>query len=188
MNKQKKQLLLLILVLVLALIAFVLVSKMPDEEEIEETVSFTVTDLDTEAVNKLTFTNGTGTYTLTKAEDIWSYEGDKTLDMDEDAVQSMIDKVASITSENCIEKVEDLSLYGLDEPEITILVSDGTTSYTLFIGDYNDMTYTQYLCLENDMETVYTTTSYNISAFKNGIDDLIVVEEDTETATTEVQE
>lgn len=188
MNKQKKRLLLLVLILVLAIVAFIMVSKMPEEEAAEETVTYTVTDLDAEAVNKLTFTNETGTYTFTKADDVWSYEGDKTLDIDEDAVQTMISKVASLTSENCMEQVEDLSLYGLDEPEITILVSDGITSYTLFIGDYNNVTYTQYLCLENDMETVYTTTSYQISSFKNGIDELIVVEEETETATTEVQE
>lgn len=188
MNKQKKQLLLLILVLLLAIVAFVVVSKMPSEEEVEETVSYTITDLEAETVNKLTFTNATGTYTLTKTDDVWSYEGDKILDIDEDAVQDMVNKVASLTSENCIEQVEDLSQYGLDEPEITILVSDGTTSYTLFIGDYNDMTNTQYLCLESDQETVYTTTSYNISSFENGIDELIVVEEETETSTTQAEE
>ena len=37
------------------------------------------------------------------------------------------------------------------------------------------------------METVYTTTSYQISSFKNGIDDLIVEEEEMETVNTEVQ-
>ena len=188
MNKQKKQLLSLVLILVLAIAVFIMVSKIPEEEAAEETVTYTVTDLDAETVNKLTFTNETGTYTFSKTDDIWNYEGDKALDIDEEAVQTMISKVASLTSENCMEQVEDLALYGLDEPEITILVSDGATSYTLFIGDYNDITYTQYLCLESDMETVYTTTSYQISSFKNGIDDLIVVEEEAETVATEVQE
>lgn len=180
MNKQKKQLLLLILVLILAIVAFVVVLKMPSDEEVEESATFTITDLDAEAVNKLTFTNATGTYTFTKKDDVWCYEGDKTLDIDEAAVQNMVNKVATLTSENCIEQVEDLSLYGLDEPEITILISDGTTSYTLLIGDYNDITYTQYLCLASNQETVYTTTSSNISSFENGIDELIVVEEETE--------
>lgn len=188
MKKQKKQLLILALILVLAIAAFVVVSKIPEEETAEETVTYTVTDLDAEAVNKLTFTNETGTYTFSRTDDIWSYEGDKTLDIDEEEVEKMVNKVAALSSENRMEAVEDLSLYGLDEPEITILVSDGTTSYTLFIGDYNDITYTQYLCLESDMKTVYTTTSYQISAFKKGIDDLIVVEEETENASSEMQE
>ncbi len=187
MNKQKKQMILLILLFVMAVTAFVIVSKMPEEEDSEDVVTYTVTNLEAEAVNKLTFTNETGTYILTKQDGIWSYEGDKTLDLDEEAVQTMVGKVANLTSENCIEQVEDLSLYGLDEPEITILVSDGTDSYTLFIGNYNDVTYTQYLCLESDMETVYTTTSYQISSFKNGIDDLIVDEEEMESVITEVQ-
>ncbi|MBQ6788053.1 MAG: DUF4340 domain-containing protein [Lachnospiraceae bacterium] len=187
MNKQKKQLILLIILFVMAVTAFGIVSKMSEEEESKEAVNYTVTNLEAEAVNKLTFTNETGTYILTKQDGIWSYEGDKTLDLDEEAVQTMVGKVGNLTSENCIEQVEDLALYGLDVPEITILVSDGTDSYTLFIGNYNEVTYTQYLCLESDMETVYTTTSYQISSFKNGIDDLIVEEEEMETVNTEVQ-
>lgn len=181
MNKQKKQLILLILLFVMAVTVFAIVSNMAGEEDSEEVETYIVTNLEAEAVNKLTFTNETGTYILTKQDGIWSYEGDKTLDLDEEAVQTIVGKVANLTSENCMKQIEDLSLYGLDEPEITILVSDGTESYTLFIGDYNDVTYTQYLCLESDMETVYTTTSYQIAPFKSGIDDLIVVEDETGT-------
>ena len=180
MNKQKKQLLLLLLVLIIAIVAFLFVSKMPDEDETEEAVSYTVTDLEAENVSKLVFTNDTGTYTLTKQEDgTWTYEGDKTLDMDETAVESLISKVSALTSEDKIEQVEDVSGYGLDEPAITILVSDGINSYTLLVGDYNDVTYTYYICLENDVETVYTTTSYSISSFQNGIDSLVAEEEET---------
>ena len=153
---------------------------MSDEDETEEAVSYTVTDLEAENVSKLVFTNDTGTYTLTKQEDgTWTYEGDKTLDMDETAVESLISKVSALTSEDKIEQVEDVSGYGLDEPAITILVSDGINSYTLLVGDYNDVTYTYYICLENDVETVYTTTSYSISSFQNGIDSLVAEEEET---------
>lgn len=180
MNKQKKQLLLLLLVLIIAIAAFLFVSKMPDEDETEEAVSYTVTDLEAENVSKLVFTNDTGTYTLTKQEDdTWIYEGDKTLDMDETAVENLISKVSALTYEDKIEQVEDVSGYGLDEPAITILVSDGINSYTLLVGDYNDVTYTYYICLENDVETVYTTTSYSISSFQNGIDSLVAEEEET---------
>ena len=186
MNKQKKQLLLLLLVLILAIVAFLFVSKMPDEDETEEAVSYTVTDLEPENVSKLVFTNDTGTYTLTKQEDgTWIYEGDKTLDMDETAVENLISKVSALTSEDKIEQVKDVSEYGLDEPVVTILVSDGTNSYTMLVGDYNDVTYTYYMCLENDMETVYTMTSYSISSFQSGIDDLIAEEEETTEETSE---
>lgn len=188
MNKQKKQLLLLLFALILVIVAFFLVSNMPEEEETEEAVSYTVTDLNVDNVNKLAFTNSTGTYVLTKQDDIWSYEADKTIDLDETAVSGLAKRVAAISSENRMEQVADLSVYGLDEPEIIILISDGTTSYTLLVGDYNNITYTQYICLEEDMSTVYTTTAYNVSSFESGIDDLIVVEEETETETTQVQE
>ena len=121
MNKQKKQLLLLIFILILAIAAFLLVSQIPSGEEAEETQSYSVTSLDTEKVCKLSFTNDNGTFTLKKQEDSWVYEGDKTLDMDEDAVDNLVSKVAALTSENRIEQVEDSSIYGLDEPIVTIL-------------------------------------------------------------------
>ena len=179
MNKQKKQLLLLLFVLIIAVGAFVLVIQIPSEEE-ETVVSYTVTNLVADNVTKLSYTNENGTYTFTKQDDIWSYEGDKTLDIDEDSINSMVSSIAALTSENCISQVEDASIYGLTEPTMTILVSDGTTSYTVLVGDYNDVTGTQYICLENDMSTVYTTSSYTVSDFEGGIDDLIVEEEETE--------
>lgn len=192
MNKQKKQLLLLLFVLLLAVGAFLLVSRIPGEDEAEEAESYSVTNLDAENVCKLSFMNENGTFTLTKQGDSWVYEGDKALDMDEDAVDNLVNKVAALTSENCMEQVEDASIYGLDEPIVTILVSDGTTSYTLLVGDYNDMTYTYYLCLEDDKGTVYTTTSYNVSSFMDGIDNLIAEEEETESemqvSSEEIQE
>ena len=95
----------------------------------------------------------------------------------------MVGKVASLTSENKIENVEDIAQYGLDAPSLTILVSDGTTSYTILIGDYNETTYTYYMCLESDKSTVYTTNSVTITSFKSNTLEDITAEEETETET-----
>ncbi len=179
MDKQKKQLLLLLPVLIIAIVALVLVLRMPEEEEAEDITTYTVTDLGAENVTKLVFTNETGTFTLTKQEDTWTYEEFPDIDLDEDAVNAMVSQVASLSSENCIEKVTDLIPYGLREPAITILVSDGTTSDTILVGDYNDITATQYICLESDKETIYTTTMETVEPFAYSIDSVIAAEEET---------
>ena len=192
MEKQKKQLIGLAIVLILAVIAFVAVSKIPDEDESsEETVSYEVTNLNTDEVTKLVYTNENGTLTLSKSGDEWTCEEDKSVDIDEDTVNTMVGKVAALTSENKIENVEDISQYGLDNPSITILVSDGTNFNTLLIGDYNTTTYTYYLCLEDDTSTVYTTDSATISSFQNNTIEDITTEPETETeteTTTETEE
>lgn len=183
MIKQKKQLIILCLVLILAIVALVLVFELPTEEEADETQSYPITTLDQETVNKFSFANDGGTYHFTRQDDVWSFDDDKSVDIDETIVERMIGKVTSLSALNCIEDVEDIAQYGFDEPAASIQISDGTTAYTILIGDYNDLTGTYYLCLESDQETVYTTDSYTVSDFlDNSIDTLTVQEEESETA------
>ena len=185
MEKQKKQLIGLLAVLIVAVIAFVVISKLPDGEESEDKETYAVTALDADAVTKLVYTNESGTVSLTKNGSEWICEEDKSVDIDEDTVNNMVSKVASLTSENKLENVTDVSQYGLDDPTLKILISDGSDSYTLFVGDYNETTYTYYLCLESDMSTVYTTQSGTISDFQNNTLAELTAEEETQTAVEE---
>lgn len=183
MEKQKKQLLGLLVILIVAVIAFIVVKNLPQEEETDTTASYEVTNLNADDVTKLVYTNENGTLTLNKDGDNWICDEDRSVDIDEDKVSTMVGKVASLTSENKIENVEDIAQYGLDTPSLTILVSDGTTSYTLLIGDYNETTYTYYMCLESDKSTVYTTNSVTITSFKSNTLEDITAEEKMETET-----
>ena len=183
MEKQKKQLIGLLAILIVAVIAFVVVKKLPKEEEEDTTASYEVTNLNADDVTKLVYTNENGTLTLNKDGDNWSCDEDRSVDIDADKVSTMVGKVATLTSENKIENVEDIAQYGLDTPSLTILVSDGTTSYTILVGDYNETTYTYYVCLESDKSTVYTTQSVTISSFQNNTLEDLTVQEETETAT-----
>lgn len=186
MEKQKKQLIGLLAVLIVAVIAFVVISKLPDGEESEDKENYAVTALDADAVTKLVYTNESGTVSLTKSGSDWVCEEDKGVDIDEDTVNNMVSMVASLTSENKLENVTDVSQYGLDDPTLKILISDGSDSYTLFVGDYNETTYTYYLCLESDMSTVYTTQPGTISDFQNNtLAELTTAEEETQTAVEE---
>ena len=175
MEKQKKQLLGLLVILIVAVIAFIVVKNLP--------ASYEVTNLNADDVTKLVYTNENGTLTLNKDGDNWICDEDRSVDIDADKVSTMVGKVASLTSENKIENVEDIAQYGLDAPSLTILVSDGTTSYTILIGDYNETTYTYYMCLESDKSTVYTTNSVTITSFKSNTLEDITAEEETETET-----
>ena len=169
MEKQKKQLLGLLVILIVAVIAFIVVKNLPQEEETDTTASYEVTNLNADDVTKLVYTNENGTLTLNKDGDNWICDENRSVDIDADKVSTMVGKVASLTSENKIENVEDIAQYGLDAPSLTILVSDGTTSYTILIGNYN--------------ETVYTTNSVTITSFKSNTLEDITAEEETETET-----
>lgn len=185
MEKQKKQLLLLMGVLLLVVVAWFGVSLIPEEDETQETMSYQVSDLEEDAVTKLTYTNEEGTFSFTKEGEEWIYEADKSVDIEESTIENMIGKLASYASENQITEVEDASIYGLNEPQYTILLSDGTTSYTMLVGEYNATTYTYYMCLESDPATVYTVQSSDVVVYGNVLEDLIAEEETTQTEETE---
>jgi hypothetical protein len=181
MEKQKKQLIALLAVLVVAVVVFFGVSKISNDEEEEETITYTVNDIESDNVTRLVFTNSEGTVSLSKSGDEWICEDDKTLDIDEDEVDTLVGKVAGLTSEYKIENVTDLSQYGLDEPSTTIMISDGTNSCTILVGNYNSITSTNYICLESDMTIVYSTDN-GVNTFNKTVDDLIA-EPETETET-----
>jgi len=189
MEKQKKQLLVMAILLLVSVGAYFAVSVISDKKQAEadekDAAQYAVTRLTTEEVTELTFTNADGTVSLTKSDNIWKCDTDPEAEIDGDAVEKLIANVAQLSSENRIENVEDLSLYGLEEPAKTIMISDGDTRYTVLSGDLNAITDTYYICLEEDPKTVYTTAHSTISSFDVSIEDLIVVEEES---TTEAEE
>ena len=109
MEKQKKQLLGLLVILIVSVIAFIVVKNLPQEEETDTTASYEVTNLNADDVTKLVYTNENGTLTLNKDGDNWICDEDRSVDIDADKVSTMVGKVASLTSENKIENVEDIA-------------------------------------------------------------------------------
>jgi hypothetical protein len=188
MEKQKKQLIALLAVLAVAVVAFFGVSRIANADEEEDTTpAYSVNEIEADNVTRLVFTNSNGTVSLTKSGDEWLCEDDKSLDIDEDTVDTLVGKMAGLTSDDKIENVTDLSQYGLDEPVKTIMISDGNDTCTILVGNYNSITSTYYICLETDMTTVYSTDN-RVNTFNKTVDDLIVepeteTETETETAT-----
>ena len=182
MKKQKKQLIILIALLVVMLLALVLVRFLPSGEEEEETVTYDVTTLDSSEVTEMSFTNENGTFSFVKNGEEWKYKEDSSLSIDGDKIDSMIDKVASYSSDNIIENVTDASVYGLENPSITIQLVTAEQTVSLDIGDYNSTAYVYYMCLADNTQTVYTIASSDISSYENTVDDF-VVEEETQSAT-----
>ncbi|MCX4378952.1 MAG: DUF4340 domain-containing protein, partial [Lachnospiraceae bacterium] len=157
MERQKKQLAMLTVILIAAVIILIVLLKYFDKasEDVSEENHFTINNIQADKVIRFAFTNSAGTVSLTKNAQEWIYDNDSSLDMDEDKVTELIQTVAPLDSENRIEEVENLEMYGLAEPALTILVSDGEEVCTMMIGDLNEMTGTYYLCLEGKESVIY---------------------------------
>lgn len=189
MEKQKKQLAVLLLILIAACVVFGLLSSSSkkESETVSEEESFVVNDIEADQATKLIFTNSIGTFSLRKDAEEWVLEEDKTADIDEAQVTKLLETVAPLHSSDRIEEVEDLKLYGLDTPVRTIMVSDGEKNSTILVGDFNELTNTYYICLEEDTSTIYTTDYNTVNTFEVQEEDLIItqVEEETTEETSE---
>jgi hypothetical protein len=188
MEKQRKQLIGLLIVLAVAVIALFAVSRMSDDDTQETEETYAVNEMEADSVTRLVFTNTNGTVSLSKSGEDWVCEDDKTIDIDEDEVDKLVAKVAGATSSNIIENVTDISQYGLDDPVLTIMISDGTNSSTILVGSYNSISSVYYICLESDTSTVYTTSSSIVVSFNDLTVEDLIAEPETETETETLTE
>lgn len=175
MKKQKLQLI-IIIVLLVALIAgyFGLRHYNKAEENKEATDTYTALSLDDTAITDIKVTSAESSYELAKEDSTWVLTSDKTVNIDQDMVTTMLSNVNSITANDKIDDVTDYDQYGLKDADISIVLtnSDGS-SKTILIGDYCDSE-SRYYCRIDDDTTVYLVAGALRSAFEKTVADITV--------------
>jgi len=191
MKRQKVQLIAILVILILCIGSYVFLLKYNAKvEEDEETDDYTILTLDTDDIVKIVLeTSDDGeVFTLVKSDDVWSVSGDDETDIDESAVEDLLNDGETITSDKEITDVTDFEMYGLDEPALTITFTDSSDNeYKLSIGDYSSSA-SMYYARVNDESTVYLVDSTVYSAFNIELDDLVAEEEEdssTDSSTTD---
>ncbi|WP_342755891.1 DUF4340 domain-containing protein [Kineothrix sedimenti] len=179
MKKQKIQLTVILILLIATAAAYAGVKYYNNNHtEEEETASYTITQDDASSVKELSLTNDNGELSFTKEGDVWYENSDKTVSIDAGALENIIEEAVSVTSEDVIENVEDMSQYGLDNPEITVTYTTENGNITLEIGDYNSAVSKYYVCVKGE-NMVYTMDSTARDSFTKSLDDLKTVETET---------
>ncbi|NLL76986.1 MAG: DUF4340 domain-containing protein [Clostridiales bacterium] len=189
MKKQEKQLVVILILLIITAAAYIgmkYYNKNHTEEK--ETVSYTVTKEDASSVRQLSLTNENGEFSFTKEGDTWYEDSDKAIDIDVGMLEKTITAAVVLTSEDAVENVEDMSQYGLDNPEISVTYTTEKGSTTLKIGDYNSSISKYYVCVDGQ-NTVYTIDSSTRTYFTKSLDDLKKIEtQDSESSDAENDE
>lgn len=184
MQKQRKQFIITIVILLVLLLAYIGIhvynQKQEEKKEKEEKENeITVTELDTDDVTAFSYQVSGETLSFTKDGDEWVYDQDTSLDLDEDVVNGMIEKAASLTADDSYDDYDSLADYGLDQPSNTITLTTKESTTTLYLGNQNAMT-SQYYLMTGDGETVYAVDNTLSTTFSKTVDSL-VKEEDTQT-------
>lgn len=193
MKKQQKQLVVLLVIAVVAIIVYIGVciynDKLEEKENVqleEEAKESLLLSIDSNLLRSFSYTVDGTKLEFEKQDNTWVYKADSSIDIDEDAIETMLEDIFVLSKENTIENVEDLSLYGLDSVTNTISFVIDEDEYIIYVGDENSMTGEYYIML-NDSKNVYTITTDLNSTFSETVDDL-TVEEKTESEITASEE
>ena len=192
MQKQKKQMILVVVLLLIFGSAYggmrIYNQKQADKEEKEEEASKTyVTGVKKEDITAFSYQNMEETLDFVKEEDTWVLKNDESMKLDQSAVESMVNEIASLEAEEVLDLPEDISEYGFDKPENVITYTTDKGTVTLTVGMENTIT-NQYYLIQNEADSLYMVNGSFPSAFQKTAGDLEDTSEDsTETVVSETE-
>lgn len=174
MKKKKtvKIFVLLIIIVLLLILYFALKNYNRVQEDKEETKaqSDIIFSFDEDDIKNLSFLISGERVSFTKSEEKWTYDNDESFPVNADQMTVLTDSLAEVTANRTLENVENLSDYGLDEPEDIIQITDANDEVTtITVGDTNDSTGDCYVYLNEDNQTVYTVNGDLATVFSGSL-------------------
>ena len=116
-------------------------------------------------------------YSFVKEDGKWYYEADRDFPVQQGMADTKASVISEITAKRVVEEnPSDISQYGLDEPYLTVSVSDSENTYIYHVGDYNESTTTYYI-MQEGVDTVYLADAQLFIAFDLQLWDMIAMED-----------
>ncbi len=178
MKKQKTQLIVVLVILLICVGGYFGLRHYNSVIEAQEAeAEYTILTVAEDDITQVVSSNENGELNITKVDGTWTFTDDDTQNVDQDAVSTMLSNVLEVTSDQAISDVTDMSIYGLDEPVVTITLVTTDGSHTLKFGDFNETNSLYYMQFD-DETTVYTVSSSIYTAFSKTNEDLVAEEEE----------
>ena len=140
------------------------VSSQEAKEAEEKDTSVDLVSLEADDVTAVSFTADQNEVEFDKKDDTWTEKSDADFPVNQDTVDSAVKGVASLTADQEISDVEDLSEYDLDSPQntITLTTADGDTTLEVGMESSNNQYYVK---KAEDDKNVYLVSSTSIEPF-----------------------
>ena len=142
-----------------------------EEKETEENdTSVDLVSLEADDITAVSFTADQNEVEFDKKDDSWTEKSDANFPVNQDTVDSAVKGVASLTADQEISDVEDMSQYDLDNPQntITLTTADGDTSLQIGMESSNNQYYVK---KADDDKNVYLVSSTSLEPFMGGLYD-----------------
>lgn len=140
------------------------VSSQEAKEAEEKDTSVDLVSLEADDITAVSFTADQNEVEFDKKDDTWTEKSDADFPVNQDTVDSAVKGVASLTADQEISDVEDLSEYDLDSPQntITLTTADGDTTLEVGMESSNNQYYVK---KADDDNNVYLVSSTSIEPF-----------------------
>ena len=146
------------------------VSSQEAKEAEKENKSVDLISLKADAVTAVSFKADDADVEFDKKDDSWTEKSDADFPVNQDTVDDAVKGVASLTADQEISDVEDLSQYELDDPQntITLTTADGDTTLQVGMESSNNQYYVK---KADDDKNVYLVSSTSLEPFMGGLYD-----------------
>ena len=146
------------------------VSSQEAKEAEEEDKSVDLISLKADDVTAVSFKADDADVEFDKKDDSWTEKSDADFPVNQDTMDDAVKGVASLTADQEISDVEDLSQYELDDPQntITLTTADGDTTLQVGMESSNNQYYVK---KEDDDKNVYLVSSTSLEPFMGGLYD-----------------
>ena len=146
------------------------VSSQEAKEAEKEDKSVDLISLKADDVTAVSFKADDADVEFDKKDDTWTKKSDADFPVNQDTVDNAVKGVASLTADQEISDVEDLSQYDLDEPQntITLITEDGDTTLQVGMESSNNQYYVKKV---DDDKNVYLVASTSLEPFMGGLYD-----------------
>lgn len=161
MAVKKKQFVILAVTAACLLLVYLAVNMYSDwkteKEAEEEAARLQITDLESDDITRLSYTDGDSQFSFSKEDDTWYYDGDRDLPLDQSIVEDAVSTYTAVSGTRRLDNTGTGEDYGFDSPEYAVSVEDNSGNITeIKIGA---MTGEEYYITADDGETVYTVAS-----------------------------
>ena len=146
------------------------VSSQEAKEAEEEDKSVDLVKLKADDVTAVSFKADDADVEFDKKDDTWTEKSDADFPVNQDTVDNAVKGVASLTADQEISDIEDLSQYDLDDPQntITLTTADGDTTLQVGMESSNNQYYVK---KADDDKNVYLVSSTSLEPFMGGLYD-----------------
>lgn len=140
------------------------VTSQEEKENEENDTSVDLVSLEADDITAVSFTADQNEVEFDKKDDSWTEKSDANFPVNQDTVDSAVKGVASLTADQEISDVEDMSQYDLDSPQntITLTTADGDTTLEVGMESSNNQYYVK---KADDDNNVYLVSSTSIEPF-----------------------